>query len=233
MFYVESYNTTDYPTSTFTPLGVCIYDKASNPENVPVFMIKRPYSYSSQTSLLNYHAFTDEDILYIAKDKNKTSREINTYFRNKETNIYDNIPILFESNSTAIQKANAIKNNSSYKSFIVAEKFVGYGFKEGDLLVPSYNDVYKAFDTNVENQNLIGTSFYTIGVTPNFGFFLCTSNYNYSNNYIKYYVYAFNRYGTNFKTSTSKIEFENKSIDETANSHGYLSPVFIPHVEEL
>ena len=90
-FYVETYDSTELPTSDFKPIGVCIYDKASNSENVPVFMIR---GYTNSIAPMQYpfiqqikfskSVFNDDFKEYVPKDKNKSSREINAYFRDYE-----------------------------------------------------------------------------------------------------------------------------------------------------
>lgn len=237
-FYVspDNYSDAEYKNSQFWPIGVCIYDKASNPENRTIFMLYVPSSGSdyrafafsrgqykfSQTNL------TDDDLVYTSKNNNVSSININNYFRNKLTEITPDIYLETDTVSASDTKTITI-SNYNYPMIYAAAHFVGFGFNKGDLLIPSYNDVYKAFDSTVENQHIIGESFNKIGVTPKFGFSTCTSHtYN-----PKYNTFGFNSYSQNFMTNSAKVPFEYKSITSSANQYSYVVPVFISHVQEL
>ena len=120
---------------------------------------------------------------------------------------------------------------SNYPGIYSALYCTGFGFKKGDLLLGSYNDISKAFDTDKTNQEIIGTSFESIGVVPNFGFFTCTSYYNNNSGSAKSYIIGFNNYGNNFKNSKQSIR--EKPITEYANTDAYPCIVYIPHIEEV
>ena len=196
-FYVspDDYSDAEYKNSQFWPIGVCIYDKASNPENRTIFLIRIPSSSSDYKAFIitngqykfSQTALTDDDLVYTSKNNNVSSININNYFRNKLTEITPDIYLETDSYSDAQTKRTTI-SNYNYPIIYTAAHFVGFGFNKGDLLIPSYNDMYKAFDSTVENQHIIGESFDKIGVTPNFGFSTCTSHTSNP----KYNVYSFN-----------------------------------------
>lgn len=237
-FYVspENYTDTDYKNSQYWPIGVCIYDKASNSENNAVFMLNIPYQnpnymgymFCSGQYKFAQSSFTDDDLVYTNYNNNVSSININTYFRNKLTETSPELLLETDTTSTANQKKSTVVNYN-YPMIYAAMHMSEFGFTNGDLLVPSYHDVSKAFATSVNNQHIIGESFYKIGVTPSFGFATCTSHtYN-----PKYNYFGFNSNNQNFRTNSSLISFEYASITTAANGYAYVRPVFIPHVEEL
>lgn len=129
------YNLTDYPFETFKPIAVCIYDKASNDNNLTVFLSAQ-YVNSQGEAVAESERMTMGDgyTLVPVDEYHNWGHTINTKIINEKT-----LPV------AATYGINGI---------IACSKFNTIGTKKGDWYLPSAYDFQKySSDVTVPNAS--------------------------------------------------------------------------------
>lgn len=166
LFYISEseYNLTDYPIADFDPIGICIYDKASNPNNQAVFMsIKWMSDYSGNLQTNRKESITDEKTVV----KSLSS---------------DNLTVLSNKNYNSIYLNNYIlSNNINLRMVISASLVYTNGTSAGDWYLPSDCDLNK-YLSNFSELKTISNNLHTKNSNLNF---IVGNSYFYYCRYVK------------------------------------------------
>lgn len=156
----EDYNQTDYPTNSFKPFAVCIYDAASRNDNQAVFwvlpdrfpkQIQNPDNLVNTNSIHNYFKrddFSDSaDQTYLSG--NHTTIEKNNYFRTYcvvDINIsLDDLGSTLTSDISQYYYKGRV-NTEKYGTISFAKNLYSKYIPKGSFYVPSADDFYKVVE---------------------------------------------------------------------------------------
>jgi hypothetical protein len=143
LFHIEpsTYNLTDYPLEQFEPIAVCIYDRASRPDNLAVFLsVKYMSPTSPETGADSTYSAYWGDNTKFSEVPGINSLDTTGLYTSKMIN--DGIKELVTvdwSGSTIPNNA----NSGSYPVFEICWRYHTVGTKAGDWMLPNFNDLAK------------------------------------------------------------------------------------------